>query len=444
MLNAMHYLRNSLLKSGLTLLLLLGLFSCHTEKKPKVFGSANCDASYVLPDDISDVKITNTKIRFYNVTTGEVKEFPSWKDAHVNTGLYNIDYQMECTYSQNGTQKKGKLVSQLNECEIVPPKEQGTVMLNFNMHIVPQVEDFIIEEIFFTGTLHPSGRQYHGDNYVILYNGTDHTLYADRIAFCESRWTTVIKWDYTPDIRHEAFAAYAVYLVPGSGKDHPVKPGGRIVLCDTGIDHRTNNPNSFDLSKADFEWYDVSTVPAHQDYDSPLVPNLDKWFCYTKSFFVLHNRGFRSYVIARVPEDLDKETYLKDYLYNFTYVLTHAGVSYDMSGMAYKIPNKWVIDGVNLSVQAKFLWNILPEDIDAGWTNCGTMDHQKDRYFHSVRRKYLGKDLNGNKILQDTNNSSEDFNPMVMPSFIEQQGTAIDAKGTPCKQKTYDGIVPMD
>ena len=39
-----------------------------------------------------------------------------------------------------------------------------------------QVQDFVIQEIFFTGTLTPAGKQYHGTNYVVLYNGTDRVL----------------------------------------------------------------------------------------------------------------------------------------------------------------------------------------------------------------------------------------------------------------------------
>jgi hypothetical protein len=69
------------------------------------------------------------------------------------------------------------------------------------------------------------------------------------------------------------------------------------------------------------------------------------------------------------------------------------------------------------------------------------MDHDKTRYFHSVRRKVLYlKD--GKPVLKDTNNSSEDFNPFVTPSEIENQGTAMDVNGTPCTTRTWDGVMP--
>ncbi len=71
------------------------------------------------------------------------------------------------------------------------------------------------------------------------------------------------------------------------------------------------------------------------------------------------------------------------------------------------------------------------------------MDHDKSRYFHSVRRKMLYL-RDGKAVLKDTNNSSEDFNPYCTPSEIERQGTAIDIAGTPCTQLTWDGITPRN
>ena len=46
-------------------------------------------------------------------------------------------------------------------------------------------------------------------------------------------------------------------------------------------------------------------------------------------------------------------------------------------------------------------------------------------------------------ILEDTNNSSADFNSQVVPSEIELQGTAMDVNGTPASAITLDGVTPM-
>ena len=53
---------------------------------------------------------------------------------------------------------------------------------------------------------------------------------------------------------------------------------------------------------------------------------------------------------------------------------------------------------------------------------------------------YLTED--GRRVLQDTNNSTDDFNTECVPSIVEQQGTAINAQGTKASVVTYDGVQP--
>lgn len=67
-----------------------------------------------------------------------------------------------------------------------------------NTHLLIDENDFIIEEIFFTGTLRASNKQYYGDDYVKIYNNTDRILYADGLALVESKFISTEKYDYTP------------------------------------------------------------------------------------------------------------------------------------------------------------------------------------------------------------------------------------------------------
>ena len=87
-------------------------------------------------------------------------------------------------------------------------------------------------------------------------------------------------------------------------------------MCIRDRDHTVANSNSFDLTKADFEWYDVSSNPSFEDTDTE-VPNLEKIYCYTATIWGPHNRGFTSFALARLGDDennqLSKEDYLKDY-----------------------------------------------------------------------------------------------------------------------------------
>ena len=393
-----------------------------------------------LPAEVSGAgqsRIVEETYEIKNVTTGRIANYTSRNDINLSPGLYDVNYNavLEITDEQGDVTVKN-VQGFAQNVEI----STESSIIDIETYLYIPTDDFIISEIFFTGTLRPTGNQYYGDDYVKIYNNTDHVLYADGLSFLESKFTTTQKYNYRPNVMASSFTVQAIYTIPGSGHDYPVQPGEELLLCDTGIDHRVANENSFDLSGADFEWYDISTSPTNLDIDSPTVPNLDKWYCYTLSFFLLHNRGFKAWALARIP--IDKEQYLSQYMYRYNYEVVVEAGSYPMSQQAYKIPNEWIVDAVNCSVEASYAWNVTHSSLDRGYAYCGTMDHDKSRYFHSVRRKILYlKD--GHPVLKDTNNSSEDFNSHVTPSEIELQGTAIDYQGHKCTQRTWDGVAPI-
>ena len=247
------------------------------------------------PSDLEELSVQYETVKFKNISSGMETEYSNSKQFSLPEGLYDCSYEASVTYLKNGEMTEGKLRGYQASLKVL-----GTdVKVTLESYLLEDKNDFIIEEIFFTGTLQPSGKQYNGDQYVKIYNNTDHVLYADGVSFMESKFITVTKYDYTPDIMKEAMTVHAIYTIPGNGTDHPVQPGESLIICDTGMDHRVANPNSFDLSRADFEWYDESSVPAHMDIDSPTVPNLDKYYCYTLSFWILHNRGFRAFASGK-------------------------------------------------------------------------------------------------------------------------------------------------
>lgn len=380
--------------------------------------------------------VKSEKLTLRNVSSGRTQEFSTVASpVSLIPGLYDVTYEAQMELQSGAVTTLRAAATSVSITGV-----SATIELQGYSNI--ETDDLIIAEIFFSGTLRSSGNQYYGDDYIKLYNNTDHVIYADGLTLFESKFTTTDKYEHTPNIMAEAMNVQALYTVPGNGKEHPVQPGEYFLICDTGIDHRVANPNSFDLSHADFEWYDVSTKPDNIDIDSPLVPNMDKWYCYTLSFWVLHNRGFKAFGIARIP--VDRNTYLTDYKYHYDYIIVSAAGTFPMSADAYKIPNEWIVDVVNCSVEAKYVWNVCAPALDCGWTHCGTIDKDKTRYFHSVRRKMLRLNEQGHPVLKDTNNSSDDFNPDCIASEIELQGTAMDASGTPCTTITYDGVTPVE
>ena len=107
---------------------------------------------------------------------------------------------------------------------------------------------------------------------------------------------------------------------------------------------------------------------------------------------------------------VSKEEYLTSYKYDYSYNTSNRS--------AYKIPNKWIVDAVNLSQKKDFAWIITSPQLDAGWTYCSENRDDKTRYGLAVRRK-VAPEANGRKYLKDTNNSSDDFEPRVKPSLMK-------------------------
>ena len=405
------------MKSKLFFLVIFFILFVSCEEKSDI-PHTTVDILIEYPSDLEELSVQYETVKFKNISSGMETEYSNSKQFSLPEGLYDCSYEASVTYLKNGEMTEGKLRGYQASLKVL-----GTdVKVTLESYLLEDKNDFIIEEIFFTGTLQPSGKQYNGDQYVKIYNNTDHVLYADGVSLMESKFITVTKYDYTPDIMKEAMTVQAIYTIPGNGTDHPVQPGESLIICDT------------------FEWYDESSVPAHMDIDSPTVPNLDKYYCYTLSFWILHNRGFRAFALARIPEK--KEDFLKNYLYTYKYVMVLPAGTFPMEQTAYKVPNEWIIDAVNTSVESRYVWNVTDPSLDSGWTHCGTIDGDKTRYFKSVRRKLLYITRDGRKVLKDTNNSSDDFNTECVPSLIEEQHTATDANGTPAVNITYDGVTP--
>lgn len=275
--------------------------------------------------------------------------------------------------------------------------------------------DFVLAEIFFAGTETPEGKRYIGDKYFVIVNNATDTLSADGLILLEADLNSVQKYDLGDhDFRDKYFAVDAMYRVPGDGNTYRVAPGHALLIADNAMDHTQANVNSFDLSTADFEWYDVSSSAGATDVDNPDVTNLDKLYCYTQTIWVPHNQGHKSFGLARFPEGVTAEQYFAtDSLYvKYDYEIVTAAGTFSQSRKSYMIPNEWMVDGVNLAPSETFQWLTMSDKIDAGYTYVAPTGSDVTRFGKAVRRKTKAL-LNGRRLLQDTNNSSDDFEPAV-------------------------------
>lgn len=282
--------------------------------------------------------------------------------------------------------------------------------------------EFVIEEIYFTGTALPetgSPDKYQGDQYIKIRNNTDEDLYADGMLLILQSSVLSNREGEIPaavDFREEYCAGQAFYAIPGSGRDVPVKAGESLIIVNNAQNHLESNPDSWDATTADFEWYDESSNENFLDTDNPAVPNLDKWYAQTLTVHSLHNRGAYGIAIAMPPAGTTGEQFLQDHpIGDGYYYIFHSpnGSDYKMPIKGYFVPNEWVLDAVNTGGRNTFGMAPWGTSLDAGYTWCGTEDSDPDRFNKSVIRK-TGADGK----LVDTNNSSNDFTPDTTPSLL--------------------------
>lgn len=360
------------------------------------------------PEDLNNVVLSNLTVSFKELNTGKITESSAFTNNNLSIALsegsYEISINGKINYSAGETTVDAS-VSGYKESVVITGQ---TAVVSLNLFLKTSQSDFIIEEVFFTGTKTAEGKQYLGDKYFKIYNNTDQVLYADGLMIAQSEFMTIEKQNYTPNIMAKSFAASAIAIVPGNGTTYPIAPGAYFIIAEDAINHKEYNPGSMDLRTANFEFYTEDA----DDVDNPAVPNMQNLF----SSMVIHNRGFKSFVIARLP--INKDAFLADYTYDYEYNMVIGGESYPMGESVYSIPNEWIVDAVNLSVASEFQWIVTAPSLDMGWTYCGKVDADQSRYGKSVRRKVLSTNAKGIKTLKDTNNSTLDFSPEVKPSLM--------------------------
>ncbi|MDE6081369.1 MAG: DUF4876 domain-containing protein, partial [Muribaculaceae bacterium] len=205
------------MKYLLLLLLPLFLLSSCDDSLTSSLTHYDVDITVSLPDEISPETVSDATLTFRNISSGTEQRFTPGSDISVIPGLYDVDYEAKGILT-NGAESR--LRATLRSVNIT-----SSVSLKLEPFSCVESNDLIIAEIFFAGTLNPSGNNYNGDDYIRLYNNSDEVIYADGLALIESKFNTTQKYDYTRDIIYEAVSVEAMYVIPSSGKVLPVKPG---------------------------------------------------------------------------------------------------------------------------------------------------------------------------------------------------------------------------
>lgn len=400
-------MKTTMQRIGIYLMAIFVITAC--QKDPFLEDATTLQITLNYPAVEGALEIKDLSVSFREINSGEESHIEINTTGSQETytielpyGTYIATADGEAEVVENGQSKNYALKAYLPNVVLNSVDEH----IELDIFLSDPNAQFVFKEIFFTGTRTPEDRAYNGDKYFIIYNNSTEVLYADGLIIAQSSFLTTTQRDYTPDVMNEAFTSNQIIMIPGSGTDHPVNPGEQIVIANNAIDHREYNANSLDLTGADFEIDLIGSI----NVDNPAVPNTTSLV----GNMLMHDRGFKSYVLAKLPEGMTTEQFLDESAYTHSYVAENGR---QIAQDANKIPNEYIMDAVNLSVQEAFEWIVTAPSLDMSWTYCGTTASDSNRYGKAVARKEASGLQEDVIFLQDTNNSAEDFEAETAPSL---------------------------
>ncbi|MBN9285435.1 MULTISPECIES: DUF4876 domain-containing protein [Flavobacterium] len=354
-------------------------------------------------------------------------------------GTYNITATKTLTSAEFNTQfgytpeTPSVLFNGAQEQVIVNANVSGTELKLKTIRI----GDLVIKQIYYAGSHAQQGAVFR-DQFIEIYNNSNEKIYADGLCIGQLYGKTSTtsasytlsngQFDWSKSIGMTSGSAantdyvYADYVikVPGNGTEYPILPGESIVIAQTGINHKAplvdnsnepltvQNPDlTVDLSNAEFEVYlgdyrlSLGEEVYRYDIQNPAVKdmNIAYWgrqgYSSPNKDFLMDNLGRDSFVIFR-EENLNAYPNFSDP--SVTNII-------NTTKFFIQIPKVKIIDGVELqhynpsSQRPK----MLQAEVDASFINCDAAYNSQ-----AVIRK-TKTIVNGRKILEDTNNSSNDF-----------------------------------
>jgi len=301
-----------------------------------------------------------------------------------------------------------------------------------------RIGDLVIKQIYYSGSSAANGAVFR-DQFVEIYNNSNQTLYADslyfgqvintatalnKIDFSKGFYQSGGQYDWSKSIgmnTTNANTGYvytsALFMIPGTGTQHPILPGTSIIIAATALNHKSpytgadgkaisvKDPTlTIDLSAADFEVYlgDQNGInPLASDVDNPAVPNLTVIDRGANRDLVLDALGRDGLIIFK--SKVDPKTWGKFPTPEVTQIIS-------TTKTYIQVPVNLIIDGVglNTTVVANRIPKYMVDAIDAGetYTTGGSYSSQ------SVVRK-TNKTVSGRIVLKDSNNSANDFGTLT-------------------------------
>ena len=402
--------------------------SCKPDNEEKTITMVNYGLKLDMPLTIEKPTLSNAKAVFTNVQTKETLSFTEFKASDgqyvavfsLPAGIYDVVVDGTVAYKVNGKDLSTNVkATQRNVTVDKGASEGANPSLILPLNTFNSGAGFVISEVFFAGTRTPQNKDYVDDQYIKIANNSDTVMYADGLAIVQSLFQTNMKNDYKPNVMNSAMTVDDVFVIPGSGKEHPVQPGEEIVIAWNARNHKEFNTNSIDLSKANFQMYSSMTLEdvdengedIEKEVQNDKVPLLLHWYGSDEGRLTPNRAGVRAYALVRIP--MTAELLKKNYEYEIKWVEADDPTNFENTETHLMIPNVWVLDAVNLATTSDHQWNVVSVALDAGFTSWAETLYDAGSYRKAVLRKKEGKNW------KDTNNSTQDFDAFAVPSYFK-------------------------
>jgi len=382
------------------------LIACDDEEKTVQLNNYTIQLIPVLADndeitgDLSGVKVT---VR--DVNTNWEKALVSDKEGKVYftnlTGIYNIEASGHLKYSSSTNNGSIENITYFGGAGENLLLSEDSFSGSVEIYPISSDNGWVIKEMYTASTRTSNGSTLRFDQFIEIYNNTDTVMYADGLAIGETRHETTSGENIYADNMAEKTFLWTVYAIPGKDGDKnvPVEPGRSIVIAPQPIDHRHDNSIDLRPPVSDYQWFDAYGSGQYS-IDVPEVPNLERYYSYSLSVWIVTVQMNRGFVIFKIPQSRDGGNIAK-------YVEDNTDMRFNNAGnmvTAIGVENQYVIDAVELGYKHDFYRKSLHSSLDKGRSY--TLQPYNGK---SIRRKILTVKPDGRVVYQDTNDSSVDF-----------------------------------
>ncbi|MBQ9463250.1 MAG: DUF4876 domain-containing protein [Bacteroidales bacterium] len=328
-------------------------------------------------------KVTLTNLGTEEVITGDfVRSSPA--SFSLVPGIYNV------TVQAHGS-KAGKAYNYIGSASSVDIKEGATYS---PIKIAATAASALLfKEIHYNASMVTGSAtaRYLKDTFFEIYNNSEVTVYADGLCIGDPLSCQV--YDFSASIENPekyVFIGTYIWQVPGSGTDFPVAPGESIIIAASAIDH-SKTANTLDLSTAEFE----TICDKYKDKGGQVDANAINMIltCTIRENGLANQFGKftdSAWVIFFPSQPFHDDGH---------YLLSNHANNYGQ-----EVLKSDILDAIDLLKTDNPADKRLETELDAGWIRCTTTGGNQ-----SVVRKIAETTAEGRIILQDTNNTTEDF-----------------------------------